>query len=205
MNAVLSATAVSSVANTFPRCRATSGSFSASARAIVRMVRPGLGSARSDSSGANAPSTKTSLRLSISESSAPASLARVLAAASGGPANGLASRISARKSVYFHSSTRRCGSPVAPKRSNAAARSDAAPGSLPFAACHSAASCCSAAFFIKVSSAMPIPPQPVPGTARSRSPRAPARVPCHRSSRYGLSTARARCRARCSRAGAGSA
>src|SRR6185369_12134783 len=107
-----------------------------------------------DSSGANAPSTNTSRRLSISASNAPASFARALAAASGGIASGFASRISARKSVYFHSSMRRCGSPTAENRSNAAARIGAAPGSLPFAACHSAASCCSAAFFIRVSSAI---------------------------------------------------
>ena len=37
--------------------------------------------------------------------------------------SGLASRISARRSVYFHSSTRRCGSPCAANRSNACARS----------------------------------------------------------------------------------
>ena len=45
----------------------------------------------------------------------PAFLARALAAASGGPASGLASRISARRSVYFQSSTRRCGRPSARK------------------------------------------------------------------------------------------
>ena len=39
------------------------------------------------------------------------------------PASGLASRISARRSVYFHSSTRRCGRPSASKRPNAASRS----------------------------------------------------------------------------------
>ena len=44
-----------------------------------------------------------------------------------------------------------------------------------------------------------------PGTARSRSPRARAPAPCRRSSRCGPSTARARCPARCSRAGADSA
>ncbi len=44
-------------------------------------------------------------------SAAPAFLARALAAASGGAASGFASRISARRSVYFHSSTRRCGRP----------------------------------------------------------------------------------------------
>ena len=43
--------------------------------------------------------------------------------ASGGDANGLASRIRARRSVYFHSSMRRCGSPSASKRPKAVSRS----------------------------------------------------------------------------------
>ena len=57
-----------------------------------------------------------------SPSERPASFARAFAAASGGGASGLASRISARRSVYFHSSTRRCGSPVRANCANAASR-----------------------------------------------------------------------------------
>ena len=101
--------------------------------AIERMVSPGSSSARSDSSGTNAPSTKTMRRPSIGAKAAPASLARALAAASGGAASGFASRISARRSVYFHSSTRRCGRPAVSNRRNAASRRSAAPGSSRFA------------------------------------------------------------------------
>ena len=66
----------------------------------------------------------------------PADLARSFAAASGGPAKGLASRISARRSVYFHCSIRRCGKPCASNRLKAASRSATtlpSPGSLGFA------------------------------------------------------------------------
>src|SRR5258705_3231878 len=45
--------------------------------------------------------------------------------ARGGPASGLASRISTRRSVYFHASMRRCGRPAASKRRNAASRGPA--------------------------------------------------------------------------------
>ena len=60
----------------------------------------------------------------------PASFSRANTAASGRGASGFASRINARRSVYFHSSTRRCGRPVAANCSNAAARSGAGPGRL---------------------------------------------------------------------------
>ncbi len=119
MNAVFSATATLSVGTTLPRCLAISGSPAASACAIERIVRPGSSAARSDNSGTKAPSTNTMRRASIAASIAPALAACAFAAASGGPASGLASRIRARRSVYFHSSTRRCGRPSAAKRPNA--------------------------------------------------------------------------------------
>ena len=61
-------------------------------------------------------------------------LARALAAASGGAASGFASRISARRSVYFHSSTRRCGRPSlanTPKAASRCAAIASSPGSVP--------------------------------------------------------------------------
>ena len=76
------------------------------------------------SSGTKAPSTKTMRRASMPPAWRRHRLARALAAASGTPASGLASRISARRSVYFHSSTRRCGRPRLEAR-EAASRSAA--------------------------------------------------------------------------------
>src|SRR3954451_8355354 len=115
------------------------------------MVRPASRSARSDSSGTNMPSTNTMRRASIEASMAPADLASALAAASGTPASGLASRISARRSVYFHSSNRRCGSPSLSQRRDASSRNAAtagAPGSARFAMAKFVASAVSAAVLI---------------------------------------------------------
>src|SRR5258705_2963899 len=117
------------------------------------MVRPASSPARSESSGTNAPSTNRMRRPSIEASAAPASLARALAAASGGGASGFASRMRARRSVYFHSSTRRFGSPAAAKRSNAVARSNAGPGSLSLAVTKLSARAVSAAVLIGSTSA----------------------------------------------------
>ena len=61
--------------------------------------------------GANTPSTSTSLRAPAIACAFTASAARFSAAASGAGASGSTSRISARRSVYFHSSIRRCGRP----------------------------------------------------------------------------------------------
>src|SRR5262245_50781048 len=151
MKAVLSATAMSSVGTTLPRCFSSSGSPAASACAIERMVRPASSAARSDSSGTKAPSTSTMRRPSIEASASPALRARAFAAASGAAASGNASRISARRSVYFQSSIRRCGRPPRSKCSNACSRSDAtspAPGSAPFALAKLADSAVSAAVLI---------------------------------------------------------
>src|SRR5215831_18041837 len=153
MNAVLSATATSSVDTTRPMWASTCASPAASAWPREEIVSPVSRPARSESSGTNAPSTKTMRRASIEASAAPALRASALAAASGTPASGLASRINARRSVYFHSSTRRCGRPSLSNRRNASSRSAAtapapAPGSAPLAAAKFAASAASAAVLI---------------------------------------------------------
>ncbi len=156
MKAVLSATATSSVGTSLPSRDVTCGSPAASASPIERMLNPASRPARSESSGAKAPSMKTMRRPSIEASAAPALLARALAAASGAPASGLASRISARRSVYFHSSTRRCGRPLVLNCRKASARSVAsapAPGSRPLAAAKLSASAVSAAVLIGRTSA----------------------------------------------------
>src|SRR5712692_1010082 len=151
MKAVLSATATSVVGTTWPICATSCGSPAASTCAIEPMVRPASRPARSESSGTYAPSTKTMRRASIEASMAPASLARALAAASGMPASGFASRMSARRSVYFHSSTRRCGRPSVSKRRKASSRSAAtaaAPGSARLTTAKFSASAVSAAVLI---------------------------------------------------------
>ena len=109
---------------------------------------PATDPSRSDSSGTNVPSTNTMRRdVACRRSAGRRALARALAAASGAPASGLASRISARRSVYFHSSIRRCGRPSASKRPNAASRSATtlpSPGSVGLADANASASACSA-------------------------------------------------------------
>ena len=103
----------------------------------VRILTPDSRAAVSDSSAANTPSTSTSLVAPSMATELAAILARASAAASGAGASGSTSRISARRSVYFHSSTRRCGRPATSKRANAASRSLATaplPGSVPRAA-----------------------------------------------------------------------
>src|SRR3981189_155565 len=120
------------------------------------MARPASRSARSESSGTNAPSTKTIRRASIEASMPPAVSARAFAAASGTPASGLASRITARRSVFFPSSPRRCGSPSFSNRLKASSRSAAtapAPGSARLTAAKFAASAVSATVLIGRTSA----------------------------------------------------
>src|SRR5665647_1675819 len=146
INAVFSATATSSVAMVLPTWAATKASPFARASAIEPMLRPVSGE-RSESSGTKAPSTITSRRQSRPANICPADLACCLAAASGGGASGYDSRISARRSVYFQASTRRCGRPPASKRLNASSRSAAtAPllGNVPRAPANESASACSA-------------------------------------------------------------
>src|SRR5262245_21132638 len=153
MKAVLSANAMSSLGTTLPSSDVTSSpAVSTCANDVI--VRPASSVARSDSSGTNTPSTKTMRRASIDAISFPAACPRALAAAPGAPASGLASRISARRSVYFHSSTRRCGRPAAAKRSNAVARKSVGPGRRLFASSQPAASCCSAAVLMTATSAI---------------------------------------------------
>ena len=99
------------------------------------------------------------------------------------PASGFASRISARRSVYFHSSTRRCGSPAASNRLNADSRAAAAPGSFPFAVANATLSAVSAAVLIGRISAFMTPS--LPDTARNPALRARAPAPCRRYARCG--------------------
>src|SRR5437867_3232650 len=156
MKAVLSATATSSVGMILPSRAVSRASPAVSACAIEPMLRPASRPARSESSGTKAPSTKTMRRASTAASVAVASLARAFAAASGTPASGLASRMSARRSVYFQSSRRRCGRPSDSKRRNASSRNAAivpAPGSVPLACAKFAASALSAAVLIGRTSA----------------------------------------------------
>src|SRR5262245_42239621 len=123
---------------------------------MERMLRPASRPARSESSGTKAPSTNTTRRASIAGSMARTSLARAFAAASGTAASGSASRMSARKSVYFHSSTRRCGKPSVSKRRKASSRSAPtapAPGSARLTAAKLWASAVSAAVLIGRTSA----------------------------------------------------
>src|SRR5581483_2091953 len=154
IRAVFSATAASSTATTLPIC-GVKESLPASACAMERMLSPFSRPARSESSQTKAPLTKTMRRLSTSPMTLPAVLARALSAASGGGANGLASRISARKSVYFHSSTRLCGRPCASKRLKASSCNAATvpfPGSLFLTAAKVLASPNSAAVFTGLTS-----------------------------------------------------
>src|SRR5262249_12018205 len=156
MNAVLSATATSSVGTMWPRWAMRSPSPAASACALEPMETPASRPARSESSGTKAPSTNTTRRASIAGSMARTSLARAFAAASGTAASGSALRMSARKSVYFHSSTRRCGKPSVSKRRKASSRSAPtapAPGSARLTAAKLCASAVSAAVLIGRTSA----------------------------------------------------
>src|SRR6266852_2196427 len=141
MKAVLSATATSPVGATLPRWAVICGSPAANVSASERMVRPASRSARSESSGTNAPSTNMRRRASIQASAAAALAARALAAASGAPASGFASRMSARRSVYFQSSMRR-------NASSRSAATEAAPGSARLATAKVSASAVSAAVLI---------------------------------------------------------
>src|ERR1700674_4310316 len=136
--------------------RDTIGSPLVSARASEAIFKPGSSPARSDNSGVKAPSTNTTRRGATAANIPPAGFARALAAASGGPASGLASRISARRSVYFHSSMRRCGSPCTSKRRHAASRRAVTgpPASVPRSAAKASARLVSAAVLIGVMSAV---------------------------------------------------
>src|SRR5262249_7218625 len=154
MNAVLSATATSSVGTIRPRWATRSPSPAASARAMERMVSPASRPARSESSGTKAPSTNMTRRASIVGSMARTSLARAFATASGTAASGFASRMSARKSVYFHSSTRLGGKPSVSKRRKGSSRNaPPAPGSARLTTAKLCASAVSAAVLIGRTSA----------------------------------------------------
>src|ERR1700722_1258604 len=138
-----------------PRRASTAGLPLASTSRSEEIVSPGSG-VRSESSGTIIPSTNTMRRVATPASTRPASWARAFAAASGGGASGLASRISARRSVYFHSSMRRCGRPAASKRRNAASRRAAAavPASRGRSAAKASTRPASAAVLIGLSSAV---------------------------------------------------
>src|SRR5262249_17028760 len=156
MKAVLSATATSPVDTTLPRCAVICGSPAANVSASERMLSPASRLVRSESSGTNAPSTNRRRRASIEASAAAALAARALVTASGAPASGLASRMSAGRSVYFQSSMRRCGRPSVSKRRKASSRSAAtaaAPGRARRAATKVSASAVSAAVLIGLTSA----------------------------------------------------
>ena len=124
MKAVLSATATSSVGTTLPRrcgdqrvarAPAPAPSSGSSGPARARRGRTAPARRRRRRTRCARPSTRRALRRRPWR----APWRRHPAAR----ASGLASRISARRSVYFHSSTRRCGRPGVSKRSNAASRS----------------------------------------------------------------------------------
>src|SRR5690349_17435768 len=119
---------------------------SASALARGAIVRPFSSPARSESSATNAPFTSTKLRVST-PGNGSCFFACSIAFLSGSEAKGAASRISARRSVYFHSSTRRCGRPLSTNALPAASRNfliSPAPGKRSRAASMEAASACSA-------------------------------------------------------------
>ena len=154
---MLSATATSSVGATLPRCAAThriAGGQRLRQRADrqARLQLGEVGQFRHE----RAVDEHDAARIDIAEQLRRPSCARALAAASGGPASGLASRISARRSVYFHSSTRRCGRPCAVEAANAAVaqrRDRRRPAAAPCAAAKASASALSALVFIWRSSA----------------------------------------------------
>ena len=132
--------------------------------------------------------------------------ARVLGARLGGGvgvlASGLASRISARRSVYFHSSTRRCGRPAVSKRLKACSRNAAtapAPGSagLDGSEIRRQPGLGRSLDRSDLGVHDRLTP-PLPGIARSRWPRARAPAPCRRCARCGRARARAPRPARCS-------
>ena len=156
--AVLSAKAGSSASGDGRLRRSTtSASPFDSASASDPIDRPGSSAARSERSAANTPSTITMRRALAAARNAPADLAFSFAAASGGGASGFASRISARRSVYFQVSTRRCGNPFASKVRNALSRSDftaAAPGRVARAPAKASARPSSAAVLMTFRSAM---------------------------------------------------
>src|SRR5579871_4268010 len=80
---------------------------------------PASSFAACDSDGAKTPSTSTRRYASTVETAFSAASPRFSAEASGAAASGCTSRISARKSVYFQSSRRRCGRPARSKASKA--------------------------------------------------------------------------------------
>ena len=100
------------------RCRARAAAPAArrrrppAPRAACGSSSPFSRPSSSDSFGANTPSTSTSRRTPSIACSFSAAAARFSAAASGAGASGSTSRISARRSVYFQSSIRRCGRPT---------------------------------------------------------------------------------------------
>ena len=200
ISAVLSATAMSSVSMVLPTCLVTRRSPLASASASEPMLNPGSG-ARSDKFRRKGTIDKDQPAAPRRRTIACRRLSRALSPPHpAATASGSASRISARKSVYFHSSTRRCGSPRASNCLKAFSRNAATaplPGSV------------AARRLIGVGERLlgrgldgadfdvhRITP-PRRQIARSRSFPAPAPVPCRPTSPRGPWPARARRRARC--------
>ena len=217
INAVLSATATSLDGASLPRCAASVGiavgervgeRTHRNARVPSRQCPTVPARKRRRRRRDGVPRHRRALR--------PPSSRRALAAASGGLASGFASRMSARRSVYFQSSMRRWGKPSFANTSKAASRCSATappPGSRVRASAKACASAVSAAVLMTFTSAIAfigqalhsssfahdraLTPRPLPDTRHSRALRVRAPIPCRRSSRCGPWTARAPRRARC--------
>ena len=209
IRAVLSATATSLDGASLPRWPATTGSLSASACASGRIVRPASRPAVSDSSGnERAVDEGETAAFDVAEHF-PCRLGNRLRRRVGRLASGLASRMSARRSVYFHSSMRRCGRPSrfkSAKRVVAQVGQRTASGQPRFgrSECLGQADFGAGLYLADFGVHGDLTP-PRPDIRHSRALRVRAPIPCRRSSRCGPSTARARHPARCSREGADSA
>ena len=209
MNAVLSATATSSVGTSLPRWARRCGSPPASRCAIEPMVRPVSRSARSESSGTKAPSTKTIARASIEGERGD----RLPGARLRGRIGHARERLGvaherAQVGIFpFLDAAVRQPFGLEPPESVFAQRSDRRRARK--RALHHGEIRRQRGFGRSLDRAdlgvhRNLTP-PRPGIARSRWLRARAPAPCRRSSRCGPSRARAPRPARCSRAGAGSA
>ena len=206
MKAELSAKAALSGA-IVPRVATTSGSDVSSASASVSTRTPAGRSPTSESDAANAPSTSVRRRWAWSRTSSEGSLARSSATEPGGGASGFASRRSARRSVYFQSSTRRWGRPLSRKLSNAVSRSaltSPSPGRLSRRTPIGFRECRFRGGLHRVD-VRHVALTPHPDSRDSRSPRARARAPSRRISRCARARGRARGRGRCGSAGADNA
>ena len=165
MNAVLSATTASWRAASSPISPApvrSAGPASAAASGwMVTSSRP----AADESCGACTPSTKTT-RCASSPASAPsaASISATVTWAGAPTAGGSASFRATRRSVYFHSSMRRCGSPSAAKAPMAALRASATarpPGSFAATASKFRVRACSA-LVLGAATVIHAPPERLP-------------------------------------------